>query len=61
VLLRWHFEMGKSGQLFSDTIQDGKRLFEQRPCVGYNEAKAQSLHLCFALCEIPLYHLVTVV
>lgn len=49
VLLRWPSEAGKSGQLFSSMIQDGKKVFEQRACVGYNEAKAEPLHPYFAL------------
>lgn len=34
VLLRWPSGMAKSGQLFRSMIQEGKRLFEQRPFVG---------------------------
>lgn len=59
MLPRWASEMGKSGQLFSSVIQDGKRLFEQRPHVGYSEAKAESWHLHFAFLRdsfLPVYY-----
>lgn len=39
-------------------IQDGKKVFEQRACVGYNEAKAEPLHPYFALLwdsSLPVY------